>query len=117
MWHSGSLCYSGKGWQNFFSPSNFAFEKFFWEKALCEIRKVFSKDLDWWKSFASWFNGEARFIRAHDGTSKVFATDSSNYGYGGYHGHDWFAGGWYSAAVVELDDHAHCVGTAVQYKD
>ena len=47
----------------------------------------------------------------------MFATDSSNYGYGGYHGHDWFAGGWYSAVIVELDDHAHCVGTAVQYKD
>ena len=57
------------------------------------LGQEFERDLDWWQSFASWFNGISAIIKSAE-ASHSFATDSSFSGFGVTYNRDWISGTW-----------------------
>ena len=56
------------------------------------ITSEFRKDLDWWDSFASIFNGKEKVLQQRSTTQPVVYTDSCLKGYGLVTNNDWQAG-------------------------
>lgn len=75
------------------------------------ITEGFKQDLQWWASYATIFNGQAKIL-PHKGLSSTYLfCDASDTGYGAWHGADWIFGTWAFPAYVDIDDsHGHHVG-------
>ena len=55
------------------------------------LNASFKLDIDWWRNFASNFNGVRRMLGKHAPFFSIY-TDASSKGFGGLHGSDWFTG-------------------------
>ena len=78
------------------------------------LSKCFKADLDWWLTFARWFNGSAKIIQPKAFT-KAFYTDSSGSGFGGVSDTDWFSGAWDDNLKGGSDEHSHFVPRPAMY--
>ena len=78
-------------------------------KRYINLNQSFFSDLEWWQSFANWFNGEARVLDGQSHPSRTLTSDASDSGWGILCGDDWAAGLWQSDIVISSDSHHHCV--------
>lgn len=56
------------------------------------LNKCFRSDMQWWRSWARFFNGHACLIERNFGAGPIIETDSCLQGFGAVHGGDWTAG-------------------------
>ena len=76
-----------------------------------KITEDFKADLNWWRHFASSFNGCARILDTSVLQNIQLFCDSSGTGFGAWFGADWLFGSWTSPAVVHTNpSHGHYVG-------
>lgn len=71
------------------------------------LSKNFFLDIQWWKTFAAWFNGEARMVGQQVQDNVLISMDASGTGYGVVYDADWLAGAWKSDLSAEGDVHSH----------
>ena len=69
------------------------------------LSKGFREDLQWWESFARWFNGEAHIIDDARKRELTLSMDASGRGYGVEFGDDWLAGAWEGSLESSGDKH------------
>ena len=84
-------------------------------KRYLSLSKCFKADLEWWLTFAQWFNGSAKIVQPFSIPAKVLVTDASGSGFGGVSGGDWFCGAWESGVSLGIDEHGHGVPKPAMY--
>ena len=76
-------------------------------KRYITLSKGFKRDLEWWRGFSRWFNGEARIINPTSKRELTLSMDASGRGYGVEYARDWLAGAWDGSLKGVGDDHNH----------
>jgi hypothetical protein len=71
------------------------------------LSKTFFADLDWWRNFSYWFNGEAKMVGRRVSDQLVISMDASGSGFGVVAGNDWIAGCWKKDLDSNMDKHSH----------
>ena len=74
------------------------------KKRRINLTKNFFLDLEWWRTCAGWFNGEARMVGRR--TQDMYM-DASGSGFGAVWRNDWLAGLWQKDLDSETDLHSH----------
>lgn len=91
-------------------------------KKRIRLSNEFIKDLQWWESVSTIFNGTEIIIPHNDGGGLSFISDSSNHGYGYVYGETWRAGFFNSSSLPEGHErlnpkHEHWINVDVHLDD
>ena len=71
------------------------------------LSNSFFADLEWWRTCARWFNGEAKMVGRRVHEQLVISMDASGSGFGVVTDNDWLAGAWKQNLDSIDDTHSH----------